>query len=93
MSAQEGCGLCVLLSASIDADWLPAEIQNGHLTQLRRGLIEPHPDWSRTKEDDAVIGPRQTFNLCCEIDDISHGFFFHIPLLWRKFSMATRNRF
>jgi hypothetical protein len=91
-SAQEGCALCVLLSASIDADWLGTEIQAQHLTQLRRGLIEPHPEWSLSDTDGVDIGPRQTFCLCIGVDDISHGYFFHVPTLWRKLRTILRGK-
>jgi hypothetical protein len=82
-SASAGCALCVVLASTIDAEWLPEQIQGKRPTRLRRGLIEPHQVQSDEDLEKALIGAMQTFSLCVGMDDVSHNFFFIVPEPWR----------
>ena len=83
-SAREGCPLCKLFAASLNADSLPPEVRQYRPTMLLRGLLDGY--WARSQENlqAAGIGPKQSICVHSSLDDLSFNEFFLIPSTWSK---------
>lgn len=68
ISAKAGCPLCRILAHGIQSYFLPPEIQADGWTNIRPALIDLH----------------QAFQVCVDMDDVNHVFYFHVPSSFRK---------
>jgi hypothetical protein len=68
----------------LDAGRLPEETREKQPTILRRGPIDPYLENTHKGEDleKALIGVKQTFDLCVGLDIVSNLFFFVVPDPW-----------
>ena len=84
-SAREGCPLCKLFAANLDASFLPPEVRWYQPTIILRGLLDSHLAQSQQNLDAAGIGPNQSICVHSSIpDDLSFNDFFLIPPTWSK---------
>jgi hypothetical protein len=67
-SARDGCPMCICLIASADVDWLPDKLLETRQVVLRRAIIDHY----------------QALQMCVDMDDVSHTYFFRVPQIWGK---------